>query len=264
MTLRVHHIPVCPFSQRVEILLALKGLRDQVSFCVVDITKPRDPHVLALSGGTTALPVLELPDGRSLKESLVLMGYFEDRFTDVRVRREDPYERAIENLLVGMERGFVNAGYSLVMNPVREKRQALVDTYLDTLAQLDAFLVRHGSGEGPFLFDTFGWAEAVFAPFFRRFCFVAYYEDVDLPDEPRFARVRAWRDACLSHPAAQQVGDEEIIKVYYDYARNAGNGALPEGRRVSSFVFEPSWRERPWPPRDKYGPGATDEQLGLT
>ena len=60
------------------------------------------------------------------------------------------------------------------------------------------------------------------------------------------------------------MGDEEIIKVYYDYARNAGNGALPEGRRVSSFVFEPSWRERPWPPRDKYGPGATDEQLGLT
>lgn len=263
MALGVHHIPVCPFSQRVEILLELKGLRDAVSFHVVDITKPRDPHVLALSGGTTALPVLELEDGRSLKESLVLMAYFEERFTDTRVRRVDPYERAVESLLVGMERGFVNAGYTLVMNPVREKRQALVDSYLETLAQLDAFLVRHGSPHGPFLFDAFGWAEAVFTPFFRRFAFVAYYEGVDLPDEARFARVRAWREACLSHPAAQQVTDEEIIKVYYDYSRNAGNGALPEGRRVSSFVFEPSWRERPWPPRDKYGPGATDEQLGL-
>jgi glutathione S-transferase len=264
MTLCVYHIPVCPFSQRVEILLELKGLRDAVSFRVVDITKPRDPHVLALSGGTTALPVLELEDGRSLKESLVLMAYFEDRFTAVPVRREDPYERGIENLLVGMERGLVSAGYTLVMNQLPEKRQALVDAYLDIHAQLDAFLVRHGSVEGPFLFERFGWAEAVFAPFFRRFAFVAYYEDVDLPDEARFARVRAWREACLGHPAAQQVTDEEIIKVYYDYSRNAGNGALPEGRRVSSFVFEPSWRERPWPPRDKYGPGATDEQLGLT
>jgi glutathionyl-hydroquinone reductase len=37
----VYHIPVCPFSQRLEILLALKGLRGAVDFHVVDITKPR-------------------------------------------------------------------------------------------------------------------------------------------------------------------------------------------------------------------------------
>ena len=30
----IHHIPVCPFSQRVEILLELKGLRDQVAVMV--------------------------------------------------------------------------------------------------------------------------------------------------------------------------------------------------------------------------------------
>lgn len=37
----LHHIPVCPFCQRFEILLARKGLRDEVDFQVVDITKPR-------------------------------------------------------------------------------------------------------------------------------------------------------------------------------------------------------------------------------
>ena len=37
----VHHIPVCPFSQRLEILLALKDLRNRVDFRVVDITQPR-------------------------------------------------------------------------------------------------------------------------------------------------------------------------------------------------------------------------------
>ena len=43
----IYHIPVCPFSQRVEILLALKGQRDTVRFEVVDMaaarqTEPRD------------------------------------------------------------------------------------------------------------------------------------------------------------------------------------------------------------------------------
>ena len=63
--------------------------------------------------------------------------------------------------------------------------------------------------------------------------------------------------------AAQQVSREEIVKFYYDYAKGAGNGALLPGRRRSSFVFEPHWRSRPWPPKDKYGHSATDEELGL-
>ena len=56
---------------------------------------------------------------------------------------------------------------------------------------------------------------------------------------------------------------EEVVKAYDDYAKGKGNGALPPGRRVSSFVFAPHWRTRPWPPRDKYGHSATDAELGL-
>ncbi len=268
MSATIHHIPVCPFSQRVEILLDLKGRRSDVDFAVVDITKPRDPRLLALTGGSTALPVLELPGGRSLKESLVLLEYIEAAFPDPPVRRADPYQRALESLLVSMEGFFVASGYRLVMNQDPTRRQALVDDYLDQHARIDAFLVQHGQGDGPWLFDDFGHAEVVFAPFFRRFAFVDWYEGVDLPDgdhpdADRFTRVRAWRAACLAHPAAQQVTDEEIIKLYYDYSRGAGNGALVEGRSRSSFVFDPDWRDRPMPPRGKPVVGATDAELGL-
>ena len=54
----VYHIPVCPFSQRVEILLELKARRPDVDFHVVDITRPRPDWLLAKSRGTTALPIL--------------------------------------------------------------------------------------------------------------------------------------------------------------------------------------------------------------
>jgi glutathione S-transferase len=84
-----------------------------------------------------------------------------------------------------------------------------------------------------------------------------------LPETEAYARVRTWRDACMSHPAAQQVTREEIIKLYYDYAKGAGNGALVPGRSVSSFAFVPHWSSRPMPPKDKYGHSATDSELGL-
>ncbi len=43
----------------------------------------------------------------------------------------------------------------------------------------------------------------------------------------------------------------------------AGRDETP-GRAHSSFVFDPGWSNRPWPPRDKYEHAATDEELGLT
>jgi glutathione S-transferase len=259
----LHHIPICPFCQRVEILLELKGQRDAIQSGVVDITKPREPHILALTGGSTALPVLELEDGRSLKESLVLMAYVEDALDGPPVRRTDPYERAVENLLVSMASPWIDAGYSLALNQDPDARQTLADKYLAQLGGFDAFLRRHATGDGPWLFDRFGWAEAVYTPFFQRFVINRYYEGVDIPNTPEFDRVRAWRDACVAHPSAQQTSDEEVIKLYYDYARGYGNGAVPTGRTRSSFVFEPNWRDRPMPPPDKYVHHATDAELGL-
>ncbi len=263
MALTAYRIPICPFCQRLEILLELKGLQDAVAFETVDVTGARSPRLLALTDGSTALPVLELEDGRALRESLVLLDYLEARFPHPPVRRVDPYERAVENLLATLADDFIASGYRLVMNQDRDQREALVTDYLAQWAGLGTFLERHGSSEPPWLFDRFGWAETVYTPFFQRFAFVRYYEDVDLPAEPRFQRVRAWREACVAHPAAQQTCDEEIVKLYYDYARGAGDGALPNGRTRSSFAFEPGWRARPLPPRDKYGPGATDAALGL-
>ena len=107
-------------------------------------------------------------------------------------------------------------------------------------------------------------AEVVFASIFKRFWFLDYYEGFELPNGDDYARVKRWKAACMAHEATNQVTEEEIVKLYYDYALGAGNGALVEGRRKSSFSFEPDWQKRPMPPRDKYRISASDEQLGLT
>ena len=67
----IYHIPVCLFSQRLEILLELKCYRDSIQFSVVDITVPHPDWLLEKTKGTTALPVFEFPDGKIVKESMV-------------------------------------------------------------------------------------------------------------------------------------------------------------------------------------------------
>jgi len=258
----VYHIPVCPFSQRVEILLSLKARSGEVDFHVVDITRPREEWLLRKSGGSTALPILELSGGRILKESLVLLQYFEDVYPERPVAQRDPYRRAVEGMLARMEGDFVAKGYGWVMNQDPARREALRGAMLKQYQAVNDFLAQHAPA-GPFLFEEFGWAETVFTPFFMRFWFLEYYEDFELPRDGRFDRVRQWVDACLAHPAAQQVSKESIVKLYYDYAKGAGNGALLPGRSRSSFVFEPDWRARPWPPRNKYEHSASDAELGL-
>lgn len=261
-TLTIHHIPVCPFCQRVEILLALKGLQDEVRFEKVDVTRPRPPELQALLRGTTSLPAAVLADGRVLKESLVILQYLEAIFPERPVAQRDPWRRAVENLLVTLEGPFTTAGYVMVMNQDPARRDALREALLTQYRRLDDFLLEHAP-DSTFLFDEFGWAEVVFTPMFMRFWFLDHYEGFTLPETPAYARVARWREACLTHPAAQQVSREEIVKLYYDYAKGAGNGALLPGRQRSSFAFEPDWRARPWPPADKYGHSATDAELGL-
>lgn len=258
----VYHIPVCPFSQRLEILLALRGQQDAVEFRVVDITRPRDPDLLAKTRGTTALPVLESPDGTILKESLVILRYLDEILPGPMLRRRDPAEHATESMLIAKEGPFTMAGYLFVMNQDRTERDAFNARLLALYRDINDFLL-HENPDGTWLFDAFGLAEAVFTPMFMRFWFLDYYEGFELPDGAEYDRVRKWRNACLAHPAAQQVTDEEIVKLYYDYALGAGNGALPDGRTVSSFAFKPHWTERPWPPRDKYAGTASDSDLGL-
>ncbi|MBN9316486.1 MAG: glutathione S-transferase family protein [Devosia sp.] len=257
----VYHIPVCPFSQRLEILLALKGQRAAVRFSKVDITRPREAWLLELSRGSTALPIMDTGNG-VLKESLVLLRYLDEAIAGPAVARTLPYERAVENMMIAMEGDFTGAGYRMVMNQDEARRDAMRDAMLAQFRRLNDYL-EWRNPDGTYLFDRFGLAEAVFTPMFVRFAFLDYYEGFELPPGADYDRVRRWREACLAHEAAQQVSAEEVVKVYYDYARGAGNGALLPDRTRSSFVFEPDWRERPWPPKDKYRPAASDAVLGL-
>ncbi|MGZ8346949.1 MAG: glutathione S-transferase family protein [Allosphingosinicella sp.] len=257
--LTMYHIPGCPFSERVEILLELKGLHPIMADVEIDISKPRPDWLLAKTRGTTALPALELDNGETLKESMVIMRYLEKRFPERPVIQADPFRHAVEEMLIAIDQ-VTGAGYRMILNRDPAKRDELGAEVDGQWAKLDDFLSYYSPGN-IFLFEDFGWAETAFTPMFKRLWFLEYYEAYEIP--AGLGRVRRWRDACVAHPAAQHHSHEELIKLYYDYSQGGGNGRIPDGRGVSSFTLDPHWEQRPMPPRDKWGCAATDAQLGL-
>ena len=257
--LTIYHIPGCPFSERVEIMLELKGIA--LKDVEIDISKPRPDWLLAKSGGTTALPLLDVENGESLKESMVILRYLEQRYPDPAVAHPDPFNHAVEGMLAELSGPFSGAGYRMILNRDASKRDEMRAAVDAEFGKVDAFLKRYAKGERFLFDDRFGWAEVAFTPMFKRLWFLDYYEDYAVPTD--FDRVLAWREACVNHPAAQYRQKEELLKLYYDYAQGGGNGRIPDGRTVSSFSPDFDWRTRPMPPRDKWGYAATDAELGL-
>lgn len=259
MSLVLYQILICPFCQRVQIILSLKQVA--VRNVYIDGVAPRPKDFLELTDGSQQCPVLQI-DNLVLKESIVIMEYIDEAFDGCRVRRTLPHERAIENMIISKEGVLFAAGVKLLLNQDLSARQNIVSNLLEVYSMLNSFLVRYAKGD-EFLFEDFGFAEAVFAPLFLRLTTLSYYEDFELPDTPLYARVRKWIVGCLNHKLCQTVSREEVIKSYYDYSIGFGKGSLPPGRKCSSLSTFPSWKFRPYPPRDKYHVRATDEELGL-
>jgi glutathione S-transferase len=257
--LTLYHIPACPFSERVEILMALKGLGELIEDQEIDISQPRPEWLLRKTGGATALPAFDVPEG-TLRESMVILRYLEDRFPETPIVQHGPYRHAIESMLIVAAGNLSAAGYKMIANRDRAQRDALSAAVDDQYAQLDAFLQRHATSS-PFLFENFGWAEVAVTPLLKRLWFLDYYESYEIPT--RLSRVRAWREACVAHVATQGRTFEEIIKCYYDYSQGTGGGRLVPGRNMSSFALTPHWSTRPMPPRDKWDRSASDHELGL-
>jgi glutathione S-transferase len=143
---------------------------------------------------------------------------------------------------------FVPAMYGLLMNQDPARHRALVDKALASWRWLDAFLMRHNP-EGTWLWEGFGMADLSASPFFQRYCLNVHFRGFVLPEEPAYRRVRRWHDAALANPLVIRTGmpAEDFIKLYADYALGFGNGAVPPGRKRSSFDLSVPLAGRPMP-----------------
>jgi glutathione S-transferase len=93
--MRLYHDLRAPNPRRVRMFMAEKGLLDQVELVEVSIATKANLAPEFLDKNPLGLvPVLELPDGRILRESVAICRYLEELHPEPRLFGGDPWQRA--------------------------------------------------------------------------------------------------------------------------------------------------------------------------
>lgn len=179
--------------------VALKGARIAFEEVVIPLyTGAADKQKILDYSRAGKVPIL-VDDEVTVWDSLAIVEYAAERFPDAGLWPSDHAARAhARSVSAEMHSGFAALRDECGMNlhrPVGAKQ-------LSDAAQADIARVQHiwtecrgryGAG-GPFLFGSFGAADAMYAPVVHRFR--TYAIDVSAP-------VRAYMEAMLAHPAVQ-------------------------------------------------------------
>ncbi|ARN76097.1 glutathione S-transferase family protein [Oceanicoccus sagamiensis] len=241
----------CPFVERSRLLLELKGVSYQ--YTSVKDFNPAPDWFLTLNP-LGKVPVL-IHQGKAIYESAIINEYLEDIFPSPAAFPVHPVDKAFCRILIDYcSKPFIANLFALLMNQDQEKTESLMAACLKDWRWLNAFLLEHnpdgdvafGSGEG-----DFGMADLSYLPFFSRYAAVAYYRHFELPDEQAYARVKRWRDSCMTHPLAKalMMPEEHIIKLYYSHSQGWGAGRLPPKGQQNSLDPATPYEDRPMPPR---------------
>lgn len=185
---------LCPYVQRVAIVLAEKG----VPFERRDIDLAAKPDwFLALSplGKTPVLVVAPEAAGEAIFESTVICEYLEDTHAPP-LHPADPLRRARHRAWMEFGSGVLNliaAFYSATDEDALQARAADIHA---RFAQVEAVL-----GTGPYFDGEFGLVDAVFGPVFR------YFDLFDQIDDFGFwtglPGVQRWREALACRPSVR-------------------------------------------------------------
>ncbi len=184
------HALACPYSQRVRIALAEKGLT--VDEHVVDLAA-RPPALLALNPPSGGVPVLVV-DGVAIPESGVILQYLEDRGFGPALLPPDPLGRARARLLA--ER--ITASLAPHLPRLRRGDDAEKEGARQAITAALAALEREAPEAG-FLAGPFSIADVALAPLVAR-----------LPEPLRPAalglpRLARWTAETLSRPSVARV-----------------------------------------------------------
>mmetsp|Transcript_10395 Transcript_10395/g.18179 ORF Transcript_10395/g.18179 Transcript_10395/m.18179 type:complete len:219 (-) Transcript_10395:647-1303(-) len=202
MSVQIYGLHSCPFSERVRIVAAEKGI--PVEFISIEEKKP-DWFLEVSPSGTS--PILE-HNGRRLRESMAVIEYLEEAFPDkVKLWPSDPMDRAWARVHTASCGDFYWGPYMKLLNAVEEPdRAAAKEALLQKLKTLNKTLISL-SPQGPFfLGSAYSVVDAVFATWMERVQVIGgHYRAFEVPDVPELHRLNTWWHAVSSRSSFTDV-----------------------------------------------------------
>ncbi|KAF8722808.1 hypothetical protein HU200_021934 [Digitaria exilis] len=210
-----------PFTARARLALELRG----VSYELLDepLGPTKSARLLAANPIYGKIPVLLLPDGRSISESAVILQYVDEHTTtggEVRCRLllpEDPYERAMHRFWTFyIDDKLWPALNAVSLGPTRDARaQAVADARAALRRLEEAFGERGGAG---FFFsgtdDAPGMLDIALGCFLPALRACERLHGISLVDEDATPRLDGWSRRFAAHPVVRRVlpDTEKVVR----------------------------------------------------
>ncbi|XP_018403113.1 PREDICTED: pyrimidodiazepine synthase-like [Cyphomyrmex costatus] len=214
--LRLYSMRFCPYAQRIHLVLDAK----QIPYDVVNVNLTHKPDWLMEKNPVNKVPCIELEEGETLYESLIIADYLDEAYPQNKLYPNNPLAKAKDKLLIDR--------FSIVIATMYKalSETALVqDTFNHTLIELEFFdreLAKRGTpffgGSKPGMLDLMIW------PWFERADIIRVLkgEQFALPRD-RFLRLFEWQVAMKEDPAVS--GSFLDVEMHVKYMRSRLAGA---------------------------------------
>ncbi|CAB3220071.1 unnamed protein product [Arctia plantaginis] len=160
--LRLYNMRFCPFAQRAALALIAKN----IDFEVVNIDLIDKPEWLASKSALTKVPALEISDGMSIYESLVVVEYLDDVYPQRRLIPQEPVTKAFDKILVEVCTPLIHSLFFKLVKTPESVTDDDVAGYFKALDMLQRQLQLRGTkfldGSEP------GYADYMIWPWFER------------------------------------------------------------------------------------------------
>jgi glutathione S-transferase len=189
---------VCPFAQRVRMMLAIKNVDHDVVSIDLD-NKPAGFNKISPHG---KVPLLKLGE-HSLWESGVILEYLEDQFPTPPLLGQKPFQRAMMRLWISdCGSTLIPSFFAVLKNKDPELSEEKKEMFYACLYRLEHELLAIHSGQGPYFFgEKPSLVDICFYPFFERLPVLTHYRDVSLTSD--YNRLNQWLRAMQELPAVK-------------------------------------------------------------
>ncbi|XP_076677260.1 pyrimidodiazepine synthase [Andrena cerasifolii] len=213
--IRLYSMRFCPYAQRIHLVLDAK----RIPYNVVYVNLTHKPEWLLEKSPLGKVPCIELEEGETLYESLVIAEYLDEAYPQNKLYPKDPLAKAKDKLLIDKFNSIISTMYKMYQSLSTDR-----DLFNEALTRLDVFeneLAKRGtpyfSGKSPGMLDFMIW------PWWERVDIIKVLRgDQFVIPRDRFKRLLEWRSAMKENAAVQHSYLDTEVHAKYMQSRIAG------------------------------------------